>query len=60
MRDIAEHAGVREAAIYRHFAGKEELAREIFISWYRWYAGELQRIVCAMAESRFSRPGDAT
>ena len=34
MRDIAQAAGVREAAIYRHFASKEELAREIFVSWY--------------------------
>jgi AcrR family transcriptional regulator len=45
MRDIAEAAGVREAAIYRHFAGKDELCREIFLSWYGWYCEELQRIV---------------
>lgn len=45
MRDIADRAGVREAAIYRHFAGKEELAREIFLSWYGWHTGELHRIV---------------
>src|SRR5437870_711720 len=45
MRDIADGAGVREAAIYRHFPGKEELAREIFLSWYGWYTGELYRIV---------------
>ena len=45
MRDIADRAGVREAAIYRHFPGKEELAREIFLSWYGWYTDELQRIV---------------
>ena len=45
MRDIADRAGVREAAIYRHFTGKDDLAREIFVSWYGWYSGELQRIV---------------
>jgi AcrR family transcriptional regulator len=45
MRDIADRAGVREAAIYRHFAGKDDLAREIFLSWYGWYTGELQRII---------------
>lgn len=45
MRDIADRAGVREAAIYRHFPGKKELAREIFLSWYGWYSGELRRIV---------------
>jgi AcrR family transcriptional regulator len=45
MRDIADAAGVREAAIYRHFTGKEELARDIFLSWYGWHCAELQRIV---------------
>jgi TetR/AcrR family transcriptional regulator, repressor of fatR-cypB operon len=45
MREIAEAAGVREAAIYRYFAGKEELSREIFVSWYGWYSRQLREIV---------------
>jgi AcrR family transcriptional regulator len=51
MRDIAHAAGVREAAIYRHFATKEELTRDIFLSWYGWYCAELQRIVHSSAST---------
>ena len=45
MREVAEAAGVREAAIYRHFRGKEEMAQEIFASWYGWYSQQVQEIV---------------
>ena len=45
MRDIAQAAGVREAAIYRHFVSKEELAREIFLSWYVWHCQQVNQIV---------------
>src|ERR1043166_4651027 len=45
MREIAEAAGVREAAIYRYFASKEELSRSIFVSWYGWYSRQLREIV---------------
>lgn len=30
IRDIARHAGVSEAALYRHWAGKDDLALELF------------------------------
>jgi len=45
MRDVADAAGVREAAIYRHFRGKEEMAQEIFASWYGWYSRQVEEIV---------------
>jgi len=45
MRGVADAAGVREAAIYPHFGGKEEMAQEIFASWYGWYSQQVQEIV---------------
>jgi len=45
MREVADAAGVREAAIYRHFHGKEEMAQEIFASWYGWYSQQVQETV---------------
>src|SRR5262245_31605672 len=45
MWDIADAAGVREAAIYRYFPSKEEMSREIFVSWYGWYSRQLREIV---------------
>ena len=44
MREVADAAGVREAAIYRHFRGKEEMALEIFTSWYEWYSQQVREI----------------
>ena len=52
MREIADAAGVREAAIYRYFASKEELSREIFVSWYGWYSRQLREIVRGPAGTR--------
>src|SRR2546430_16315451 len=46
MREIADAAGVREAAIYRYFASKEELSREIFVSWYGWGRLQTRGVVC--------------
>ena len=44
MRDVADAAGVREAAIYRHFRGKEQMALEIFASWYGWHSRQVSEI----------------
>jgi AcrR family transcriptional regulator len=45
MRDIADAAGVREAAMYRHFIGREHMAQESFASWYGWYGPQVHQIV---------------
>jgi AcrR family transcriptional regulator len=52
MREIADAAGVREAAIYRYFASKEELSREIFVSWYGWYSRQLREIVRGAGDTK--------
>ncbi len=56
MRDVADAAGVREAAIYRHFRGKEEMAAEIFASWYGWYSEQV-RGIAASSDSLRKRLG---
>ncbi len=44
VRDIAKSAGVSEAALYKHFKGKEDMALYIFTAILRDYTGRLQRI----------------
>lgn len=41
VRDIAEAAGVSEGALYRHFASKEELARELHVQTMSTFSEEL-------------------
>ena len=50
IREVAD--AVREAAIYRHFSGKEQMAREIFASWYGWYSRQLHEIVCSVGSTK--------
>lgn len=52
MREIANAAGVREAAIYRYFASKDEMSREIFASWYGWYSRQLHEIVRSQGSTK--------
>jgi len=52
MRDVADAAGVREAAIYRYFESKEHMSREIFVSWYGWYSRQLRDIVRSVGSTR--------
>ncbi|MDR1702402.1 MAG: TetR/AcrR family transcriptional regulator [Sporomusaceae bacterium] len=44
VRDIAKAAGVSEAALYKHFKGKEDMALYIFQSILSGYTGRLQVI----------------
>ncbi len=44
VRDIAQAAGVAEGALYRHFASKEALARELFLSRYAALARQIEEI----------------
>jgi AcrR family transcriptional regulator len=52
MREVADAAGVREAAIYRYFEGKDQMSREIFGSWYGWYSRQLRDIVRSPGSTR--------
>lgn len=47
VRDIAKAAGVSEAALYKHFAGKEDMALFIFSSIISEYTA---RLLCIDAE----------
>lgn len=44
VKDIAQAVGVAEAALYRHFASKEEIGRTIFLQHYRELARHVARI----------------
>ena len=52
MGDVADAAGVREAAIYRYFESKEHMSREIFVSWYGWYSRQLRDIIRSVGGTR--------
>jgi AcrR family transcriptional regulator len=43
VRHIADEAGVSEAALYRHWKSKEELAGSVFADGMRGYAAELEQ-----------------
>lgn len=54
VRDIARRAGLTEGAMYRHFAGKEALARAIFRDNVGLWSTRLE------AAARQARPGFAS
>src|SRR4051794_15701812 len=56
VRHIAGEAGVSEAALYRHWKSKEELAASVFADGMRSYAAELEKA----AQERGSTPDRLT
>jgi len=44
VKHIAEHAGVAESALYRHYPSKEAIAHELYAEFPAGYAQRLQRL----------------
>ncbi len=44
VRDIAGAAGLAEGTLYRHYAGKEDLAWDLFSTHYTAFARELEQV----------------
>lgn len=44
VRDIAQAAGIAEGTLYRHYAGKDHLAWELFSQNFTAFAVELERL----------------
>ncbi|SRR5579885_888959 len=47
IRDIARAAGLSEGALYRHYAGKDELVWRLFAEGFEGFARELERLAAA-------------
>ena len=45
IRDIAERAGVTDGALYRHYSGKNEMARRLFAREVERFSAELERVL---------------
>lgn len=41
VRDLAQAAGIAEGTLYRHYASKDELVADLFVSNYSAFAGRL-------------------
>ena len=52
IRDIAKAAGIAEGTMYRHYAGKNDLARHLFFENYTAIGRELKEIQAAEATTK--------
>ena len=44
IRDLAREAGVAEGTLYRHYASKEDMVRDLFREHYAEFARRLERL----------------
>jgi AcrR family transcriptional regulator len=51
IRDIGAAAGLSNPALYKHYRGKDDLARDLFIFCYRWLHAPLELVVRRELES---------
>ena len=55
VRDISKEAGTSEAALYKHFKSKEDMARHLFRMIIRTYTREIKRIALDTSKGTITR-----
>src|SRR5262249_50423240 len=52
IRDIAAAVGLSDGALYRHYASKDELVRQLFAAGIAQFAGNLDRLAAGQRRTR--------